>query len=91
MMIPPIFILWAKQWLARKILRSVVSTVTKQGVKMKGSRTIIVNVAALIASVLAYYGFSISPEVLVPILAAGLPVVNVWLRSITSTGIFQKG
>ncbi len=51
---------------------------------MKGYRTIIVNAAALIASLGAAYGFDIDPGVLA---TAAVTVVNIGLRLITTTPV----
>ena len=51
---------------------------------MKGYRTIIVNAAALIASLAAAYGFDIDPGVLSTV---ALAVVNMGLRGLTTTPI----
>ena len=54
---------------------------------MKGKRTIIVNVAALVGLLGAHFGFDLEPaawEALV------LPVVNIVLRVMTSTPVWAK-
>jgi len=51
---------------------------------MKGYRTIIVNVAAILAVAGAHYGFGVEPQVWEALL---LPAVNIFLRWITTTPV----
>ena len=52
---------------------------------MKGYRTIIVNVIALVASVLAAAGYEMTPEEITTVSTGVLAVVNIALRFITDT------
>ena len=55
--------------------------------KLKGYRTLIINVVALIASILAMAGFDITPEAQGQITTGILAVVNIVLRFITDTKV----
>jgi preprotein translocase subunit SecY len=57
---------------------------------MKGYRTLIVNVIALLASILGMYGHEVSPEDQVNISTAILAIVNIALRFYTTTAIGEK-
>lgn len=56
---------------------------------MKGYRTIIVNVIALVASVLATMGYEMTPEEITVISTGILAIVNIGLRFITDTPALQ--
>lgn len=58
---------------------------------MKGYRTIIVNVIALVASVLATMGYEMTPEEITVISTGILAIVNIGLRFITDTPAMQGG
>lgn len=58
---------------------------------MKGYRTIIVNVIALLASVLATVGYEMSPEEITVISTGILAIVNIALRFITDTPAMKGG
>lgn len=56
---------------------------------MKGYRTIIINVIALLASVLATAGYEMTPEEVTTVSTGILAIVNIGLRFITDTPALQ--
>lgn len=56
------------------------------------SKTVWVNVSALLMMILSYFGFSffIDPEVLLMIASIVVPALNVWLRNKTNSPIKKK-
>lgn len=57
---------------------------------MKGYRTIIINVLALVFSILAMQGVEITPEDQATVSTGILAIINIVLRFITTTKIGEK-
>ena len=79
-----------KQYLAARATEKLFALAInpkKETTMFKGWKTIVVNVAAIAAFVLAYYGFDIEPSALEPMILAG---VNLVLRRFTTTPMGQK-
>ena len=93
-MMPPFLIPVIQKYLAGKAISWAAGKVAKQfthGAKaMKGKRTLLFNIAALVAGLLAYKGFDVDPETLVTIVLAVVPVGNAVLRFLTTTPVFEK-
>jgi hypothetical protein len=51
------------------------------------SKTIWANVLAILAAVAASQGIDVTPEVQGQVVAAGMGVMNIILRSVTTTGV----
>ena len=93
-MIPPFLIPLIHKYLAGKAISWAVSKATqhiKHGAKaMKGKRTLLFNIAALVSGLLAYKGFNVDPETLVSIILAVVPAGNAVLRFLTNTPVWQS-
>jgi len=78
-----------QRWIVTQVVKTAAKKLITQGGRMKGFKTVSVNLIAGVGAMLAHFGFEVSPEVLTWVFGAAVPSLNILLRKFTSTPIFK--